>query len=375
MQQLITPEQWLKARRVLYMTHLAIGDYYYQRTYLAELQRQYPHLTIDVWIDDCRSRPKPWHAGRNNTLCQWLASEEHIDDIYPIADSKKERKALICKAQAKNYDIIVFLARVRTENYAKVARKISSSAFVVGTRTKPLKKWLKKLLAFNKLDAYLTLEDENMKGGKHINQIYHNLFQRLLGLKIEKDIPIAELSVPKEHNESILTWLHSLKKRHQEALSLPTPPKAILINHLSTNPGRDLAWEKLVEVLSAVNSKHPECLFILNVPPAETETIHNQAELSSELSNVNIEVFTANEHFFQLPALIKHCDIVLTVETAIMHLASGLNSPQVVLMRKNAEHWCPVNASKVLYGKSKVNDIPTQDTLQAIFALIKQSNE
>ncbi|UAA38852.1 glycosyltransferase family 9 protein [Paraneptunicella aestuarii] len=359
------------------MTHLAIGDYYYQRTYLAELQRQYPHLNIDIWIDDCRSRPKSWHAGRNKTLCQWLETEEHIHDIYPIAGSKEERNKLIKKAQEQDYDIIVFMARVRSENFAQIARKISAKAFIVGTKTQPMKKWLKKALAFRKLDAYIRLDDEDSSSESrgHINQVYRENFQNLFGLQIAEDIQVKELIVPQEHLEQMNGWLSNLKSRHQEALELTVPTRVVLINHLSTNHRRDLPWDTLAELLAKINKSHPECLYILNVPPAELENIQDQVELAPELVNLNIEVFTATNHFFQLPALIQLSDMVLTVETAIMHLASGLGVPQVVLMRKAAAHWCPAHASQVIYGASRVSDIPLEEIAQAMESLLHSLDE
>ena len=83
------------------------------------------------------------------------------------------------------------------------------------------------------------------------------------------------------------------------------------------------------------------------------------------MSDINVDLFTATEHFFQLPALLSLCDIVITVETAVMHLAAGLNVPQIVLMRENASQWQPLRADEILLGKHVVADIPISDIVAA----------
>ena len=74
-----TPELTLTNKsKILYMTHLALGDYVYQGAFLKALADAYSGLQIDVWIDDCRSNQKSWHSGRNSPISNtstfhWLA--------------------------------------------------------------------------------------------------------------------------------------------------------------------------------------------------------------------------------------------------------------------------------------------------------------
>jgi hypothetical protein len=45
--------------KVLYMSHLALGDYIYQGPFLKALADTYPNIKLDVWIDDCRKKRNP----------------------------------------------------------------------------------------------------------------------------------------------------------------------------------------------------------------------------------------------------------------------------------------------------------------------------
>ncbi|MCY7295760.1 glycosyltransferase family 9 protein [Alteromonas sp. a30] len=355
MKPLISDEQWKDAKRVLYMTHLAIGDYYYQRGFLADLKRRYPHIELDIWIDDCRYRPKSWHTGRNQVLGQWLSTEPHIRRIYPIAASKKERKETIQKAVQENYDLVIFFADKRTENFASIARQIAPKGWVVGTLAKPKQKWLKKFFAFKKLNDYINID--NSPKVAHINDKYRLHFSCLFGVKFDANMPILGLDVPSEQQESMRLWVEDFKAKQAET------NKLVLVNHLSTTPKRDLSWNHLVKLISGIHTQFPEYAFVLNLPPAELTPIKNKIAETQAFNGINITAFSAIEHFFQLPALILQSDVVITVETAVMHLASGLNAHQLVLMRESAKQWQPVNANKVLFGHSIINDITVTDML------------
>lgn len=362
MQQLIDTQQWQNARRVLYMSHVAIGDYYYQRTYLAALCEQYPAIQLDIWFDDCRHRPKNWHAGRNQTLCQWLVKEPHIHQIYPIPTSKQGRDNAIAQARAQNYDIIIFMAQVRSEQYARIARRISENALVVGTKTQQLKNWFTKLLAFRRVDAFITLPK---KGIGHINEIYQRTFSQLFGSSLDLNVPVKALTIPIAQQRHIQQWLTTHSNKQGVDKPPIKKPNTVVINHLSTNQRRDLPWKTVVQVIQQMSQANPGLLFIINVPPAEVANVSKLLTAEAHLINTAVEVFSATDDFFHLLALLKLSRLVITVETAIMHLTSGLGTPQIVLMRKQAEKWRPANVSKVLLATKRVQEIPAHAIAQA----------
>lgn len=365
MKQLVSDEQWRNAKRVLYMTHLAIGDYYYQRGFLAELKRRYPHIELDIWIDDCRAKPKPWHAGRSQVLGQWLSTETHVNHFYPIAASKQERKQVIADAAAKGYDLVVFYAERRTENFARIARQISPAGYIAGTQTKPKLKWLKKFFAFKNIDAFTNLD--NTPDVAHINDKYRVQLSELLGLRFDAKMPILGLSVPQNQLDEMRAWVERFKARNAAT------QKLVLINPLSTTAKRDLSWQRLVKLIQGIANQDSGIGFVLNLPPAELNNIRNKITATPEFKSLNIDAFSATDHFFQLPALLSLSDVVITVETAVMHLASGLNAQQLVLMRESAKQWQPVNANKVLYGRAIVDDIPISEMLKAFSDIAAKS--
>ena len=57
-------------------------------------------------------------------------------------------------------------------------------------------------------------------------------------------------------------------------------------------------------------------------------------EVKQYLSNYylnDVILFTAQQNFFQLPGIVSLCDLVISVETSIIHLASALKIPVVAI--------------------------------------------
>lgn len=353
---LISKEQLGSAKKILFMTHLAIGDFVYQRVFLDAIKQCYPQLQLDIWIDDCRIRHKSWHAGRNDTLCQWLDSEVYLDNVYPIAKNSEQRNLLIEQAKQQNYDIVFFIALHRSERYAKFARKIAPKGIVVGSKSNSKGNPLARLIHFSKLNGYFELTNQ-MDPALHISQVFCQRFAHCLDLDFVTASNAAMLPIPKQFRDQASDELQ--KRRHSNN------QKVMFVNHLSTNEKRNFQWHKLMQLLLQINKCKPGTLFVINSPPAELGEIRLTLSKEPLLQELNTFVFCAEEHFFQLPAMIQASDLVLTVETAVMHLASVLKKPQVVLMRASAMQWKPLVASQILYGQNRVDQITVEDVLEA----------
>lgn len=366
---LISEEQLKGAKRVLYMTHLAIGDFVFQGVYLEALKARFPHLQLDIWIDDCRNKAKVWHQGRNDTLVQWLSAQPFIGEVYPIAESSVGRDKLVEQARRAGYDIVFFIASQRSESYAKYARRITPNGLAVGSRSRPRNKWLSKLWYFSRLDGVFDLDKQPESGALHISQRYQERFEACVGplfnSKAEKRQ--LQIAVPEQFKSACALWL----KTQTKASGLVNP-RVILINHLSTNARRNLSWAKVCEFIGRAKKQLPGAFFVINVPP-DAKNATEQAIEDSQLDPTCVIAYSATEHFFQLPALLQASDLVITVETAIMHLASTLRVPQVVLMRHSANAWQPICAEQLLLAPRKVDDIQVTEILNAMKHVLSNS--
>lgn len=358
---LASKERLSQARRVLYMTHLAIGDYMYQGVFLQALKEQYPRLQIDIWIDDCRKKPKPWHAGRNNTLCQWLERDATYGHIYPIAATPAQRADNIQRAQGQHYDVVFFFATQRSEQFARYARQAAPKGFIAGTQVKPLSNPLSKWWHFRGLDAYFTITPQTIAHLEHISDIYQQHFNRLVALEPIDYSPsrTLTLTIPESLQQLAAAKLETLAQTHSIH-----PACKIFINHLSTTEKRDYQWSQVEALLAGLKEKQPNSIFVLNVPPAELTAFQTRIATHPSLGAMPVMAFSATEDFYQLPAMIQACDRVITVETAIMHIAASLNTPQIALVRESASQWYPLNCDTVLSAGNRVDQIQVNDVIE-----------
>ena len=357
MTPLISHEQIASAKRLLYMTHLAIGDYIYQGIWLKALKDKYSHLEIDVWFDDCRRKPHSWAAGRNQTLGEWLETDDRFERIFPIVGNLDERKKQIASASARDYDLVVFVGKNRSEQFAKIARQISPTAFAVATKSKPWNNPLAKWWYFNQLDGQLSFDEYSERLGR-ITAIYAGVFGKILGLTSEDTggRESLEIHYDTKYTETAKSFIDSFG---DDARSF------VFLNHLSTAARKDYPWASLREVIMALNNRYPDIAFIVNSPPDKFNETSDSIEQDADLADVAIKPFTATGSFFELPAVMAECDVTITVDTATSHLAASLDKPQVAIMADDVKLWQPPGDSLILEGSGKASSVTPASVVEA----------
>lgn len=345
------------------MTHLAIGDFIYQGVWLNALKAKYPHLAIDIWFDDCRRKPHSWAAGRNKTLGEWLETDGSFDTIYPIVGDLAERKSQISAAGEKDYDLIVFVGKNRSEQFAKIARQISSSAFIVATRSKPLNNFPAKWWYFRKLDGWLSFDDYARRY-QRITDIYANIFRKIFGLTAEDAGGRESLALKYDSKYQITAraFIDSFD-------TSGSPHSFIFLNHLTTAARKDYPWRQLRDVILKLNERFENLAFIVNSPPDKFDETNALIEKDDQLRALAIKPFTATDSFFELPAVMAECDITITVDTATSHLAAALDKPQVAIMADDVKLWQPPGNSLILEGSGRASSIKPEQIVDAFSQL------
>ena len=339
------------------MTHLAIGDFIYQGVWLNALKSKYPHLEIDVWFDDCRRRPHSWAAGRNKTLGEWLEADGSFDEIYPIVSNVEERTAQVARAAARNHDLVVFIGKNRSEQFAKVARQISPRAFAVATKSKPWNNPLAKWWYFSRLDGQLSFDEYSQRLGR-ITAIYAGVFGKIFGLTAEDAGGRESLEIRYDPKYT------AIAKEYISSFG-DSPKSFVFLNHLSTAARKDYPWSRLREVMLALNDRYPNLAFIVNSPPDKYDETRATIEQDDALAALAVKAFTATGSFFELPAVMAECDVTITVDTATSHLAASLDKPQVAIMADDVKLWQPPGDSLILEGDGKAGSITPDQVVEA----------
>jgi ADP-heptose:LPS heptosyltransferase len=366
---LLTEKQISKSKRLLFMTHLALGDFVYHGPLLKALKKAYPHLQIDIWMDDCRERPKSWRKNRSDILESWISQTGIADLIFPIATKKGERETLVRRASRRNYDIIFYLVSSRLENFAKVAYDISNTALIVGNSPESVVQKLKSIRSLRRVTHRFSTNLHSERS--HIFEKYQLYYEHCFGdLHIEsKDSHGLNITIPDSIKNEINDWY----AKKQLARFSPL----VMINPISTSKKRDLHGETLGKLVKAMLEKYPHIHILLNVPPS------SQVGMKGLLKNYQISdgesekvsVFSAEDEFFSLPAIMQKCDFVVTVETSVMHIAASLNVPQLAIVRRTASQWQPLRANGIFWCEGDIIDCDGRDLTAATLAAIDECCE
>ena len=260
-------EEYLgNCKRVLYMSPMAIGDYIYQGAFLKALSEKHPHLKIDLWIDDCRTKKKIWHAGRNTVMDQWLSSEPYINYVYTMPANSAEREQNIKEAWNRDYDVIVFVTTSRISDFAAIALKIVNTGKVLGTVSTSIIDNIFNYSVYKNLDGKIRIQ--NTSNYDHITDFYQTIFQRFFSLPVPNEKRILKLNLATDLIENCAIRLSGFARKHQL-----DKPKTIFINHLSTTSKRDWQLDQVEELTLLINEAIPNNLVILNAPPHEYEDL------------------------------------------------------------------------------------------------------
>jgi ADP-heptose:LPS heptosyltransferase len=333
MNQLIPPPLLAKARKILVITHLAIGDFTYMQMCFKALKQAHPHLDIHLWVDERRRSDDPahWQHLKNYSLYDWLAASPYIDKVYNQTYSPALLAQSVAEAQRQDYPLLLSLTHMACHRYARLAREISPRGFIVGLKKHRYRFFeLSKILSIRKFDATIPLYHSQQRDVPHVSDIYAQWFASAFGIAIPERYP--DIHIPDQ-------WMHSA---HGQLSAWGFSSKAVFINAYSKGEERCWPLERVFELITAMRAHAPwrGAGFIVNVVP---EDLPRARALHARLALADTQLFSAEANFFQLPAMLSFCSLIITVETAVMHLANAVRVPVIALMRQNNPEWVPID--------------------------------
>ena len=351
----------LKGKRILFIAHLAIGDYTYLQMFFKKLKEIYPDLVVDIFIDDVRKSTKFWKWGnyKNYILYDWVEESSYFNKIYKDTNSFWGFRRSVKEARKENYPIVISLGTLRPKKYAKLARKISPRGFVVGMKHK----------RYNHLKALdLQIESIRPSGSWHITEVYAQWFKTLFGVDMGKDEFKPEINFPNE-------WFDYGERyfAKNNILGHGSRYKSVFfINAFAKDKKRCWPVDKLGKLLIKLSQEKSfdDTCFIINAPPERYDEIKSFTDLDCE----RFFLLKADDNFFQLPAIIKKCNFVISVETCIPHLAAALNIPMLALMRTKNPEWIPLGLKKssIVFARDRNSWIKSIPVVEVVSRMKEQ---
>ena len=361
---LIPNERLAQAKRLLFMSPLALGDFLYIKTFLAALKQQQPHLEVDIWLDDNRNNQDSWRLSRSKIMQQWIAAEPAFSRSYGCSDGKAMQDQQVETAKALGYDLVITHSGSKSEQFSALARRISPKGFIVTSLAKSKFAGLLDPWFFRHSDKTFKIDVAALGEQHHITDRYYQLLHSITGLTMDKSAFMPSLTIAPEFAETVQTWLN-------EQFTDQPQGKLYFLNHLSTNKKRDWHQSQLFELIARLTKQAPDSRFIVNSTPENYDALAKAIANEPRLVNSQVALFTVQDNFFELPAMIAAADMVITVETAIMHFATASQRPLIAMMRQKKPYWAPPEtaSSKVLYastGKGYVSDIGVDEVMATL---------
>lgn len=367
MDSYITKEKIQSSNTILFIAHLAIGDYTYLQNYFKELSKAYPHLKIDLFVDERRrtNNKSKWESLKKYSLYDWLEVSLFFRKIYKKNYRPDFYQQALQEIKKEHYDIIVSLATLSPDHYAQLVNTLKGeNTYTAAMDFKP-KFWQRRVREVKKgINCLIDGTPEVKDVSHHVTDDYHYWFNQLFGLKLKPEKQYPFVNIPSQWQ--ILA--------EEELITLGADQKQkIFINSFAKNKKRSWKIEQalaLIKLIQALPDKQ-ETFFIINsIPEAykKTKTLVEKENLK------NIYLFSANKNFFQLPALLSKMDLIISVETSIMHLANAVNVPVIALMRQKTPEWRPIDRdnSQVIFTPKRRHHIPAI-TPEAVFELYQQA--
>lgn len=368
---LISPALLKKSDKILFIAHLALGDFTYLQNFFQAFSRANPHLKVDLWVDEVRrtSDATQWEHLKKYSLYDWVAACPFFHKVYTRTYSPALYQESIHEAQQEHYPIVVSLATLRPHLYANLARNISPDGLVIGMRKTVSLFQPHHHLAYRKLNATITTDLPATAGNEqpHISDVYAYWFRQLSGLDVTSAQRFPFVDIPPQWQQyataKLATW-------HVQGTAPRQDGKLIFINAYAKTKKRCWTLEQVAALIVSLQQRDDwrNSTFIVNAVPQELA--HARAVFDArKLSRT--ELFSAEDNFFELPAILAQCDLIISVETAVMHLANAVHVPVIALMRQKNPEWAPIdrtNSTVITAGHRRdwVKAVTVEQVLKAI---------
>lgn len=333
---LVPPELLARADKILFIAHLALGDFTYLQRCFQTFARAYPHIELHLWVDERRrtNRAADWPHLKKYALYDWLDACPCFDKVYKETYSPALYRGSVCQAQDEDYPIVVSLATLDRHKYVSLARRISPDGFVVGQKKRVRPYDLVKRLVYRKLDAFIPAYTASTMGEQHISDIYAGWFVQMFGMTVPRAERYPVLDIPP-------TWTRYAHEQFAR-WGFGDGAEVVFVNGYSKSAERSWPLERIIELVRATRAqpRWREAGFVINVVPEDLERAR-KLFVAEELPSTYL--FSAEDNFFQLPAILGLCKLVISVETAVMHLANAVHVPVIALMRQKNPEWAPID--------------------------------
>lgn len=145
----------------------------------------------------------------------------------------------------------------------------------------------------------------------------------------------------------------------------------VAVNLSAAEPHREWPPTAAIATIRQLLAEHPELAFLITPPPGKEAAA---AEVVRRLGDPRVVAAPVTSHLLDLVALLRRARLVITPDTANVHLASAVGRPVLVLTSAASTDpalWSPygVPHRSVSAGRGPVSEIPAAAVVEAFTSL------
>lgn len=233
---------------------------------------------------------------------------------------------------------------------------------------------MKDLYFFHRLDTdcIAGMDDDvkaiNIKLGKQsAGQHYSAIYKGLL-VQLEIDLPNDQYLIPRD--------LDSQERIKYFLAGIVTP--LVIINPYGSGHSRQLTPASIQQLIATINRLKPELTLCILLTPDKREEV---AEICAQFENVIC--YKETESIYDSIEIVAQADWVISVDTAIVHIATGLKKSTLALYNPdpdNFSRWHPNNVQALSFYSVKcvtpdVNRLSWPDLLETMEVFFKTTGK
>ncbi|MCX8056459.1 MAG: glycosyltransferase family 9 protein [Ignavibacteria bacterium] len=322
--------------------HNQIGDLIVSRPMFYALKKCFPNAKISLL------------ASKTNYEIPFKKIIPLLDEVIIFnRSSLKTQLKTIHELRKRHFDIVIIPSTIRFSATALIVSFLSGIKIRVGISGIGKNR--------NKFSSLLNIK----KNFDWLSEKTHQMFRNIqiveqLGCKVTLDEVFSTLSFTEQnHNEKIKNLLESNLASHELIIGI----------HPGAGQTRNIwSTENFFQIIKRLKSIY-NCGFVITSGQIDEAVLN---KLLEKLKNEKINFLVAkNFEFDSLVNLINQCDLFISNDTGVMHIATMTNTNLIALMRKSMVYeWRPLGRNK-FYISSPTEDI-NDISVDEVFELSKK---
>ncbi len=294
-----------KFKKILLLRYDVLGDMIVTTPLFNVLKSKLPNVEIHV-LGTTRNVGL---LSYDNRISKVLCYEKTVSSLMKI---RRE-------AKAEGYDCILPLVFNKSTNAGLWANWMGGSKTVKIGWTNSWRRELYKSL-YNAQIPSIEAPGDKMT----MSQIIVYFACKSFGWKYSSDLVKLSIVLAPKHEQFAHEYYYQFKEH-----------KTVLINVSAGKVSREMPVDTVSTLIKLLTDTYPHCVVLLNATKQDTDKAKH---LESQFPG-KVQILPYSPDVLNFCALVKLCNVVISPDTAIIHIASTFDIP-VVGLYKNSEHHC-----------------------------------